>query len=112
MRKRRKEMMRAPEMKTMMEKRPRMEILKKRRRILLVLFQGLPLLLVNRIIASLDSLVAGKPKEKYHSDRLTLQQSQPDSNFPMVNFQKERFSSIRMKIGIALQQLNCVRRSA
>jgi hypothetical protein len=45
---------------------------------------------VNRTIASLDFLEAGKQKGKYHFDRLTHLQFPLHNNFQMANFLRAR----------------------
>jgi hypothetical protein len=66
---------------------------------------GSPSLHVNKIIASLDFLEAGKQKEKYLSDRLIHLQLPLHSNSQMVNSLRVRSWNIKMKIAIVLQQL-------
>jgi len=63
------------------------------------------LLLANKTIANIDFLEAGKLKGKYLSDRHILLQFPLDSNSQMVNFQKARSVSIKMKTDIEQLQL-------
>jgi hypothetical protein len=66
---------------------------------------GLPLLLANKTIANLDFLEAGKLKAKYLSDRHILLRFPLLSNSQMVNFQRARSLSIKMKTDIEQLQL-------
>jgi hypothetical protein len=63
------------------------------------------LLLANKTIANLDFLEAGKLKGKYLSDRHILLQFPLLSNSQMVNFQRARSVSIKMKTDIEQLQL-------
>jgi hypothetical protein len=63
------------------------------------------LLLANKTIANLDFLEAGKLKAKYLSDRHILLQFPLLSNSQMVNFQRARSVSIKMKTDIEQLQL-------